>query len=194
MVMAELDAVGVCTDFLDLAETGLPMCKSAADTDGHPGKRDLVERAQGFVLATPEYHNSYSGVLKNALDLLSSEQLGDKMFGLIGIAGGDMGTVGALNRAAPCGAGLHRPLCRCPRRRVDICCYFLRRQECQNNCHKRHGAGQDASPLTLEDPASRFDAMEACMDTCFDHLETRMDRVEASQQVHREQMQKILDL
>ncbi len=99
LVMAELDALGACTDFFDLAKTELPMCKSTADTDEHPGKRDLVaraERAQGFVLATPEYHNSYSGVLKNALDLLSSEQLGDKMFGLIGIAGGDMGAVNAL--------------------------------------------------------------------------------------------------
>ena len=99
LVMAELDALGACTDFLDLADTELPMCKSAADTDDHPGKRDLVaraERAQGFVLATPEYHNSYSGVLKNALDLLSNDQLGNKMFGLIGIAGGDMGAVNAL--------------------------------------------------------------------------------------------------
>ena len=125
--MAESDAVGVCTDFLDLAKTGLSMCKSAAETDDHPGKRDLVARvarAQGFVLATPEYHNSYSGVLKNALDLLSSEQLGDKMFGLIGIAGGDMSAVGALDRADPCGAGLRRPLHRCPRGRVDIYCYF----------------------------------------------------------------------
>ena len=99
LVMAELDAAGACTDFLDLADTELPMCKSAADTDDHPGKRDLVaraEQAQGFVLATPEYHNSYSGVLKNALDLLSGEQLGNKMFGLIGIAGGDMGAINAL--------------------------------------------------------------------------------------------------
>src|SRR5690606_34500977 len=36
----------------------------------------------------PEYHNSCSGVVKNALDLLSSEHLADKVCGLVSVAGG----------------------------------------------------------------------------------------------------------
>src|SRR5208283_4748262 len=43
--------------------------------------------SDGFVLGTPVYHDSYSGVLKNALDHLSSRDLNDKAFGLVSHAG-----------------------------------------------------------------------------------------------------------
>jgi NAD(P)H-dependent FMN reductase len=39
-------------------------------------------------LATPEYHGGMSGVLKNALDLMSFEELSDKVTGSISILGG----------------------------------------------------------------------------------------------------------
>ncbi|MDH3595415.1 MAG: NAD(P)H-dependent oxidoreductase, partial [Rhodospirillales bacterium] len=42
----------------------------------------LAGRADAFVLATPVYHNSYSGVLKNALDYLGSEQFKYRPVGL----------------------------------------------------------------------------------------------------------------
>ncbi len=99
-VMAALDARGAQTDMLDLADMELPLCKSPQDTEDHPDTVDLrtrIGQADGIVLATPEYHNSYSGVLKNALDLLQYDQMRHKMFGLIGIAGGDMGAVNALS-------------------------------------------------------------------------------------------------
>src|SRR5260370_39370751 len=40
-------------------------------------------RADGFVLATPVYHNSFSGVLKNALDNLTIEEFAGKPVGLL---------------------------------------------------------------------------------------------------------------
>lgn len=98
-VMDELERRGAQTDLLDLAHMELPLCKSARDTDDNPATLDLRQRihaAQGIVLSTPEYHNSYSGVLKNALDLLQYDQMRNKMFGLIGVAGGDMGAINAL--------------------------------------------------------------------------------------------------
>jgi NAD(P)H-dependent FMN reductase len=51
-----------------------------------PRLRDFLTQAaasDGFVLGTPVYHDSYSGVLKNALDHLGSSDLKDKAFGLV---------------------------------------------------------------------------------------------------------------
>jgi azobenzene reductase len=42
-----------------------------------------ARRADGFILTTPVYHNSYSGVLKNALDNLTIEEFADKPVGLL---------------------------------------------------------------------------------------------------------------
>lgn len=111
-VMENIAELGVPTDFLDLAELQLPMCQSPEDQPDHERIQEFhrrVGKAQGLVLATPEYHNSYSGVLKNALDLLSSQELGGKVFGLVGIAGGDMGAVNALShlRTVVRGVGGH---------------------------------------------------------------------------------------
>ncbi len=111
-VMEEIAAMGAAADLLDLAELQLPMCQAPDDQPDHPWAQELhrrVQAAHGLVLATPEYHNSYSGVLKNALDLLSNDELGGKTFGLIGISGGDMGAVNALShlRTVVRGVGGH---------------------------------------------------------------------------------------
>jgi NAD(P)H-dependent FMN reductase len=47
-------------------------------------------------LATPEYHGSVSGVMKNALDLMSFEELSGKVAGLISVLGGQSNS-NALN-------------------------------------------------------------------------------------------------
>jgi azobenzene reductase len=44
----------------------------------------LADAASGFFLATPVYHNSYSGVLKNCLDHLVIEHFMDKPVALCG--------------------------------------------------------------------------------------------------------------
>jgi multimeric flavodoxin WrbA len=56
-----------------------------------------VRAAQGIILATPEYHGGYSGVLKNALDLMGFEEFEGKVRGLVGVSGGGMGAFGSLN-------------------------------------------------------------------------------------------------
>jgi azobenzene reductase len=54
----------------------------------HPNKnvREFARRANeanAFVLGSPNYHNSYTGVLKNALDSLGDDQFGGKPIGLV---------------------------------------------------------------------------------------------------------------
>ncbi len=44
------------------------------------------------------YHNSFSGALKNALDLCSSEEFDHKIIGIIGVAGGSTGAINAITQ------------------------------------------------------------------------------------------------
>lgn len=48
----------------------------------------LSIEADSFIIGSPNYHNSYSGVVKNALDLLNMEILNDKIVGLVANGGG----------------------------------------------------------------------------------------------------------
>ncbi len=80
---------GAQVRLLDLCEAPLPTLDPAlrAWGESHPDPNAaelyrLAGRADAFVLATPVYHNSYSGVLKNALDYLGSEQFKYRPVGL----------------------------------------------------------------------------------------------------------------
>jgi len=71
------------TKLLDLRQTNLPMLYAAKD-DTHEIVQvtELVEWADAYILATPDYHGSMSGSLKNFLDYFWSEFAG-KTFGYI---------------------------------------------------------------------------------------------------------------
>src|SRR5690242_2367542 len=61
--------MGCQTDLIVLRDFHLPF---AGEEDGSPDTALFCERlrsADGVILGTPEYHGSFSGVLKNALDL-----------------------------------------------------------------------------------------------------------------------------
>jgi FMN reductase len=95
----EIAATGATVDVIDLRDLALPFCESPDDTDAHPGTTALRARtraADAILLGSPEYHNSFSGVLKNALDLLGADELRGKLFGLLGAGGGDIGAINAL--------------------------------------------------------------------------------------------------
>ena len=81
---------GARTDLLDLRSYDLPsLYGPAPDPDDEAALRAAVERADGVVLATPNYHGSYSGALKDALDHLGREELGGTTVGLLEVAGGE---------------------------------------------------------------------------------------------------------
>jgi len=103
--------VGAEIQLIDLNEYALPFCEGK-DDDAPPSAgvqrlRADVRRAQGILIGTPEYHGSFSGVLKNALDLLGFDEFEGKMIGLLGISGGRMGAVDALNSLRTIGRALH---------------------------------------------------------------------------------------
>ena len=86
-------------EILDLRDLKLPFCDGGDEYPDYPDVeilREKVKAADGLILATPEYHGSVSGVLKNALDLMSFEHLSGKITGLISVLGGQSNS-NALN-------------------------------------------------------------------------------------------------
>lgn len=86
-----LEALGAEVEILDLRTMQLPFCNGEDEYPGYPDVerlRHALKQADGLILATPEYHGSVSGVLKNALDLMDFEQLDGKVTGLISVLGG----------------------------------------------------------------------------------------------------------
>lgn len=94
-----VEKLGAAVEILDLKEMTLPFCDGGNEYPEYPDVEILrakVKTANGLILATPEYHGSLSGVLKNALDLMSFEHLSDKVTGLISVLGGQSNS-NALN-------------------------------------------------------------------------------------------------
>jgi len=100
-VNAEVHLIDLAT--LDLAFAG---------AGGYKGKdferlSNEVKQSDGIILGTPEYHGSFSGVLKNALDLMGFDEFEGKMLGLVGVSGGGMGAFEGINSLRNVGRALH---------------------------------------------------------------------------------------
>ena len=97
--LKRVKALDAEVEMLDLRNMTLPFCDGGNEYPEYPDVevlRDKVKTADGLILATPEYHGSLSGVLKNALDLMSFEHLSNKVTGLISVLGGQSNS-NALN-------------------------------------------------------------------------------------------------
>jgi len=103
--------VGVQTEFIDLNKHNIAFCDGRHDTSTYPEDviklKQKISMAQGIILGTPEYHGGFSGVLKNAIDLMGFDEFEGKMIGLIGVSGGKMGAANALNSLRNIGRALH---------------------------------------------------------------------------------------
>lgn len=96
-----LDELGrhddVAFKLIDPAEGELPL----PGQPGHPSRtkpwRDAVEAATGLILATPEYHGSYSATMKAIIENLGFPSvLAGKPIALVGVAAGRIGAIKAL--------------------------------------------------------------------------------------------------
>jgi NAD(P)H-dependent FMN reductase len=86
-VAGEYDRVE--TDLVDLRTFDLPTYNSDRKTPADA--TELLERVQAadsVLLGTPNYHGSYSGVLKNALDYCGFDEFENTTVGLLAVAGG----------------------------------------------------------------------------------------------------------
>lgn len=88
--LAALEGEGIQCETFEIAS--LPLMDGRDDAD-YPASvsawRAACEVANGFLIVAANYHGGIPGVLKNALDFLSSEEAGGKPFAIIGMSRGD---------------------------------------------------------------------------------------------------------
>jgi len=103
--------LGAATEMLDLRDYELIFCDGKHPDSELPSGvlelRNKIKNAEGVIIGTPEYHGSFSGVLKNALDLMGFDEFEGKLIGLVGVAGGQVGAVNSLNSLRVVGRALH---------------------------------------------------------------------------------------
>ena len=90
ILLEKCRSVGAETLVWNNGDNPLPM----VGEDGcwsHPNVKaykEMADSADAFVLSSPEYHGTMSGVMKNNLDWLSFDQTSGKVFGLMSTLGG----------------------------------------------------------------------------------------------------------
>ena len=98
------------TALLELRDFNLVFYGSVPQDDYPPDViqlRQALKNSHGIILATPEYHGSLTGALKNMLDLMSIEEFETKIIGLVGVAGGHIGAINSLNTMKTICRNLH---------------------------------------------------------------------------------------
>ncbi|MDP2313525.1 MAG: NAD(P)H-dependent oxidoreductase [Pseudomonadota bacterium] len=98
IALAAAESGGAEVGWVDL--DGLPWCDGRA-VDAYGPRVDAFRAqlagADALLVGSPEYHGSFTGVLKNALDLCGPEDLRGKLIGLVATARGDAGAMNTLN-------------------------------------------------------------------------------------------------
>jgi len=90
---------GVEVKSLDPATMDLPFPGQAKGAAGADELRTAVAGATGIVLATPEYHGSFSAVTKLVIENLGFPSvLAGKPVALLGVAGGQIGAIKSLEQ------------------------------------------------------------------------------------------------
>jgi len=103
--------IGAQTQYLDLRDYQIAFTDEAWESNnpssGVERMRQEIRSAHGIILGTPEYHGSFSGVLKYALDLMGFKEFEGKLIGLVGVAGGKIGAINSLTNLRTVGRSLH---------------------------------------------------------------------------------------
>ncbi|GIO63195.1 NADPH-dependent FMN reductase [Paenibacillus cineris] len=89
---SQLASSGITVSFVDMRELQLPLYSpEAGQNPGAVRLQNEIIHADALILATPEYHGSISGALKNALDYLTPGHVEGKPVLSVSSAGGPLG-------------------------------------------------------------------------------------------------------
>ena len=87
----------IIVETIDPREIHLNLPGKESDDDSTEVIQKIVSQATGIIFATPEYHGSYSSVIKLIIDNLGFPSvLAGKTVGLLGVAAGQIGAVKAI--------------------------------------------------------------------------------------------------
>src|SRR5262245_2444730 len=87
----------VAVEVVNPAEYHLPLPGTDPDAPGTQKLQELVRGATGVVLVTPEYHGSFSSVMKLVIENLGfPSALAGKPVALLGVAAGSIGAIKSL--------------------------------------------------------------------------------------------------
>jgi len=87
----------VTVDEVHPAELHLPFPGTEPDAPGTRKLQQIVEAATGVILVTPEYHGSFSSVMKLVIENLGfPSKLSGKPVALLGVAAGTIGAIKSL--------------------------------------------------------------------------------------------------
>ena len=91
------EELGASTKLVDLRDHNLVFSDGREKESKYPADvftlRKELRESNGIILGTPEYHGSFSGVLKNAIDLMGFKEFEGKILGLVGVSGGALGAI-----------------------------------------------------------------------------------------------------
>lgn len=94
--MAAVEAAGGTCEAWPIREKRLPFFGEVWDDANVAEFKERAGAADGFIICTPEYHGTISGLLKNQLDWLSFDQFSGKPVGILSTLGGQANS-NALN-------------------------------------------------------------------------------------------------
>jgi NAD(P)H-dependent FMN reductase len=98
-------------ELIHLADFPLPIFDCRKDKSTYPENVHTLIRkvaeADGIILASPEYHGSISGALKNALDFVGGREMEGKIAALLGTAGSALGATNTVNTLQQICRNLH---------------------------------------------------------------------------------------
>lgn len=104
LAVREAEKAGAQVDVVDLKALALPIYDGDVEAAGFPEAvvklKERLARAQGLLIATPEYNGSIPGGLKNAIDWASrppGNPFKDKVVQVMGVTPGPAGTLYAQN-------------------------------------------------------------------------------------------------
>ncbi|MFG0248212.1 MAG: NADPH-dependent FMN reductase [Phycisphaeraceae bacterium JB051] len=100
--IADLQAAGVETDFLDLQEVSLPICDGGVCYgDKHlPAVKQKITNATGVIMAVPIYTFDVSAAAKNLIEMTGRDCWTDHVMGFICAAGGQGSYMSVMQIAA----------------------------------------------------------------------------------------------
>jgi len=90
VALEECKKLGAEVHFWDLVEKPLPLVGAEGSWQDANVKefQALATECDGYILTSPEYHGTMSGVMKNTLDWVYKDHVGGKAFGLMSTLGG----------------------------------------------------------------------------------------------------------